>query len=165
MREIARKAGVGLGTIYRQFPTKEALFEAIVVDRVTRLLDHANSAALSTDPGPAFFEFLDYAVATSTGEKALADSLAAAGLDPKAGATPLYRELEATTEHLLRRAREAGAVRPHVALPEVLALIVSMCVTADRQAWSPDLRGRVLAVVFDGLRAPDGASTASRSIA
>ncbi len=164
MREIARQAGVGLATIYRQFPTKEALFEAIVVDRVNRLLERARAAAESSQPGAVFFEFLDYAVATSTGEKALADALAQAGLDPKAGTTPFYRDLEATTGILLQRAQDAGEVRAHIALPEVLALIVSMCVTADRQAWSPELRGRVLAVVFDGLREPARASTTSQAV-
>lgn len=88
----------------------------------------------------------------STGEKALVDALAAAGLDPKAGTSGLYRELEDAAELLLHRAQAANAVRVDVARPELLALITSTCIAADRQQWNPELRGRVLAVIFDGLR-------------
>lgn len=152
MREIARQADVGLATIYRQFPTKEALFEAILVGRVDRLLDRARAAADSEDPGAAFFGFFTFAVVESTGEKALADSLAEAGLDPKAGTAPMYRELEGVTEVLLRRAQSAGQVRGDIGMGEVLALIIATCLAADRQRWDDDLRARTLAVVFDGLQ-------------
>lgn len=152
MREIGRQAGVGLATIYRQFPTKEALFEAILVERVNGLLDRARVAADADDPGAAFFEFFTFAVVESTGEKALADSLAEAGLDPKAGTAPMYRELEGATEALLRRAQSAGQVRGDVGMTEVLALITAMCLAAERQQWDEDQSARTLAVVFDGLR-------------
>ncbi|MEU6644609.1 helix-turn-helix domain-containing protein [Saccharomonospora sp. NPDC046836] len=152
MREIARQAGVGLATIYRQFPTKEALYEAVVVERVRRLLDHAHAAAHATDPGDAFFTFFTFAVTETTGEKALVDSLAVAGLDPKAGTAPMHRDLEKATGVLLRRAQAAGAVRAEVGMAEVLALITAMCLAADRQHWDEQLRTRSLTVVFDGLR-------------
>src|SRR5260370_4133101 len=51
--EIARRAGVGAGTVYRHFPTKEALFEAIVISRVERLTEEGGSLASAEDPGPA----------------------------------------------------------------------------------------------------------------
>jgi AcrR family transcriptional regulator len=151
MRDIARQANVGLATVYRQFPTKEALYEAITRDRVQRLLVRAQSSTGSPEPGTAFFDFFAYAVETSTGERALADSLADAGLDPKAGTAPMYRELEDVMEVLLRRAQDAGEIRPDVDMPEVLALITSSCYAADRQQWSPELRAHTLRIIFDGL--------------
>ncbi|HWL86935.1 MAG TPA: helix-turn-helix domain-containing protein, partial [Polyangiaceae bacterium] len=56
--EIARRAGLGVGTLYRHFPTKEALFEAIVVSRVQHSIDDARALADAADPGAAFFDFL-----------------------------------------------------------------------------------------------------------
>jgi hypothetical protein len=114
----------------------------------------AQSSIDAPDPGKAFFDFFAFAVETSTGEKALADSLAEAGLDPKAGTAPMYRELEDATEALLNRAQDAGDIRPDVGMPEVLALITSSCLAADRQQWGTELRARTLRVIFDGLRPP-----------
>jgi len=56
--EIARRAGVGAGTVYRHFPTKDALFRAIVVDRVERMVEHAEGLAAEREPGEALFAFL-----------------------------------------------------------------------------------------------------------
>lgn len=78
-----------------------------------------------------------------------------AGLDPKAGTGPLYRELEDATAVLLHRAQHAGDIRSDVGRPQVLALIVSSCIAADRQRWDPDLRTSILRIIFDGLR-PSG---------
>lgn len=152
MRDVARAAQVGLGTVYRHFATKEELYQAIARERVLRLLDAAHSAAEADDAGSAFFDFFTLAVVESTGEKALVDALVSAGLNPKAATSGLYRELEDATELLLYRAQAASAVRDDVARPELLALITSTCIAADRQQWNPELRDRVLAVIFDGLR-------------
>ncbi|MEU6644499.1 hypothetical protein ABZ863_18360 [Saccharomonospora sp. NPDC046836] len=92
------------------------------------------------------------AAATDSARKALVDSLAEAGLDPKAGTAPMRRDLEDATQVLLGRAQDAGAVRPDVELPEVIALITALCLAADRQQWNETLRIRTLDVVFDGFR-------------
>ena len=65
--EIARRAGVGAGTVYRHFPTKEALFRAIVASRLQRLIDSATPLLEGDDPGAAFFAFL--ALLVEEGEK------------------------------------------------------------------------------------------------
>ncbi|WP_430785503.1 TetR/AcrR family transcriptional regulator [Actinoplanes sp. G11-F43] len=136
MRDIAGRAGVGLATVYRQFPTKESLFEAIVAERVARLLARARMDA--EDPGAAFAEFVTFAVEESTGERALAE----------AGHDALWE----TVGTLLRRAQDAGRIRPDARVDEVFALITALCLTADRQQWDEELRTRTLAIVFDGLR-------------
>ena len=56
--EVARRAGVGVGTVYRHFPTKEALFEAIVVARLEALVERAEELCTSDDPGAAMFTFI-----------------------------------------------------------------------------------------------------------
>lgn len=152
MREIARLAGVGLATIYRQFPTKEVLFEEITLERLQRLIAHTQAAVTGEYSPTAVFDLITFAVTESTGQKALADALAQAGVDPKAGAGPLIQQLETTTQLLLTRAQDAGDIRDDVALREVIALITASCLAADRQRWDHQLRTRTLAVIFDGLR-------------
>lgn len=153
MREIARRASVGLATVYRQFPTKEALLEAIVDERINRLLTHAREAADSPHPSEAFFNFFDFAVESATGEKALADSLAQAGIDTKGATQSRWRELKATTATLLARAQNEGGIRTDTTMSEILALIAATSLAADRQQWSTERRRRTLQIIFDGLRA------------
>ena len=114
----------------------------------TRAGDQSGAVVVGVRAG-AFFS---RAVVESTGEKVLVDALVAAGRDPKAGTDSLYLELEDATELLLRRAQATGAIRADVDRPELIALITSACIAADRQRWNPAVRERVLGVIFDGLR-------------
>ncbi|MBB5784821.1 AcrR family transcriptional regulator [Nonomuraea jabiensis] len=148
MREIASLAGVGVGTIYRQFPAKEDLYQAIVVDRMARLAALADELATAPDAGEAFFEYFTMIVEDSTVKKVLVDALAAAGIDAKAG-TP---DIRGAIETLLVRAQGAGAVRGDVGMAELLALLSATCLAAQHHGWDEDLRTRTLAIVFDGLR-------------
>jgi AcrR family transcriptional regulator len=152
MSTIAREAGVGVGTIYRQFPTKEALYQAIMVSRMDRLARDADTLLTADDPGAAFFDFFERIVRDATGKKTFADALAAAGLDPKAGTSSAGAEIVRAIEALLTRAQRAGAVRDDLRMPELLALLAATCMAAERNQWSAQLRGRALGIVFDGFR-------------
>src|SRR5258708_18894950 len=79
--EIARLAGVGAGTVYRHFPTKEALFEAVLVDRLEGLVEDARAARGAADAGQAFYAFVTHLVSHANTKKDLADALAGAGGD------------------------------------------------------------------------------------
>jgi AcrR family transcriptional regulator len=155
MRAIAEHAGVGLGTIYRQFPNQEALYQAIMMERMQRLTAEANNLLTARDPGTAFFGFFTHVVETSVQQKALADVLADAGIDPKAGMSHLGRDMRNVTEALLTRAQRAGAVREDLHTPELWALLTAACVAAEHNQWNQQLRARTLAILFDGLR-PQG---------
>lgn len=148
MREIATLAGVGVGTIYRQFPTKEALYQAIVTDRQERLAGLAAELGGADDPGAAFFAFFDRIVADSTVKKVLVDALATAGIDAKAGGP----DIKGAISSLLVRAQQTGAVRADVGMAELIALLSAACLAAQHHNWTDDLRARALAVLFDGLR-------------
>src|SRR5256885_9412471 len=93
MRTIAERAEVGLGTIYRHFPTQEALYQAIIVDRQQRLVAEATPLLTSGDPGAAFFGYLTRIVENATEKKAMGDVLAGAGIDPKAGPAHLGHDM------------------------------------------------------------------------
>jgi AcrR family transcriptional regulator len=152
MRAVAEHAGVGLGTIYRHFPTQEALYQAIIIERMNRLVAEADALSATGDPGAAFFGHFTRIVESSTQKKALADVLADAGIDPKAGMTHIARDMRTAIEALLTRAQRAGAVREDLHMPELMALLAATCMAAERNQWSPELRTRTLALVFDGLR-------------
>jgi AcrR family transcriptional regulator len=148
--EIARRVGVGVGTVYRHFPTKEALLAAIVVDRMSRLVADAHALADAEDPGAAFFGFLEQWVDEAAAKKDLHDAIAASGfvLPPA-----LRRDLKSAMKRLLDRAREAGAVRPDIDVEELLALVKGTFVAVAAMGGEARTRHRVLAVVCDGLRA------------
>ncbi|MEV5825520.1 helix-turn-helix domain-containing protein [Spirillospora sp. NPDC052242] len=156
MREIARRADVGLATIYRQFPTKEDLYRAVVRDRVGALADEG--AALIADESAAetsFFAFFARIVEESTHKRMLVDALAESGVaedDVKAGLGDLQGTMLRLLETLLDGAQRSGAVRDDVGMPEVLALLTAACLAAERGQWDAGTRDRALAVMFDGFR-------------
>jgi AcrR family transcriptional regulator len=152
--EIAREAGVGIGTLFRHFPTKEALFEAVLVARLRRLADEAAALILSDEPGAAFFAFFTHVVEQAADKQAVSDALASAGIDPRAATSEVGAELKAAIEMLLGRAQRADAVRSDVRLPEVLALLVGASRALEHAHLSADhdVQARTLAVIFDGLR-------------
>ena len=146
--EIARRAGVGPGTVYRHFPTKEALFRAVIEDRVRSIVDSAH-ALLGADPGTALFEFLRAMVRTSATDKGIADALTGYGVDIDAAAPGAEAAFLGVLEELLAAAQRAGTVRPDVGGAEVKALM-TVCKSSDRHG--DGIAERVAEIIVDGLR-------------
>ncbi|ETK37838.1 TetR/AcrR family transcriptional regulator [Microbispora sp. ATCC PTA-5024] len=150
--DVARRAGVGIGTVFRHFPTKESLVEEVFLGRVRMLADKA--AALSeADAGTAFFRFFAYAVEQAATQSAYADVLAeAAATGGEEGAAPsaVGRELAAALAELLGRAQRAGAVRADMGVEELVALLIGASRAAEHVG--PEVRRHTLDIVFDGLR-------------
>jgi AcrR family transcriptional regulator len=150
--EIARRAGVGIGTIFRHFPTKEALLEAIIIGRLRRLADEANSLSATEDPGAALFAFFTHAVDQSATKIAFVDALAGAGVDVENAISQVGKDLHQAMDRLLTRAQQAGAVRDDVGVTELIALLAGASRAAEHAGWNDDITARTLAIVFDGLR-------------
>lgn len=150
--EIARRAGLGIGTVYRHFPTKEALWEAVAEGRFERILADICSRTDAADPGAAFFEVLGRVVEEGCAKRDLGDALLGAGIDMTARHREAVAELRSAVDVLLRRAQEAGAVRRDVGVEELFALVGGTCSAGDRGFGEADPR-RLAAVVCDGLRA------------
>jgi AcrR family transcriptional regulator len=157
--EIARRAGVGIGTVFRHFPTKEALLEAVFVGRLRRLAGEAGGLAGAADPGAAFFDFFHRVVAHAATKNAFADALAEAGVDVSSATSEVGEELRGALSVLLEQAQAAGAVRPDVGVPELTALLVGAS-RAVEQTTDAGVRARTLRVLLDGLRPAAGSAGA-----
>lgn len=151
--EIARRAGLGVGTLYRHFPTKQALFLAIVVDRMERLVAEARALASAPDPGEAFFGCLSRMVHEASAKKDFMDALS--GTREELGRTwaGIAGRYRAALAVLLERAQASGAVRRDVSVIEVHALLMGMFASLEQLGRDAvQARERLLAVLCDGLR-------------
>ncbi|MFF0458163.1 TetR/AcrR family transcriptional regulator [Nocardia africana] len=152
--EIARRAGVGVGTVYRHFPTRAALFEAVVVGRVEEFTERARRlAGADSAPEDAFFDYFTHLV----GEVALNQAVCEALDDgDTAVAIPdrLRHDFIRSFDTLLTRAKETGAVRPDIDVADALDLVIGAA-TVERRARARNAPNPLIAVVLEGLRVPD----------
>ncbi len=152
---IAEKAGVGVGTLYRHFPTKEKLCEAILLDRLSALTVDAQSLADAEDPAAAFFGFLAHIVEEGAAKRDLMAAVMGAGVEFDLAAAEVKDGLRDAVGVLLQRAQSVGAVRPDVTAATVVSLVGATCQAAAHTDLTPacDLLG----IVCDGLRPQGGA--------
>ncbi|MGD0748992.1 MAG: TetR/AcrR family transcriptional regulator [Acidimicrobiales bacterium] len=152
---IAEKAGVGVGTLYRHFPTKEKLCESILLDRFAALTLDARALAGAEDPASAFFGFLEHIVAEGAAKRDLIAAVMGAGVEFDLEVAGVKDELRDAVGVLLQRAQAVGAVRPDVTAAMVVSLVGATCQAAAHTDVTPacDLLG----IVCDGLR-PQGAA-------
>jgi AcrR family transcriptional regulator len=151
--DIARAAGVGIGTLFRHFPTKEALLEAVFVARLQHLTDEAQQLNAADDPGQAFATFFSQIITASRSKLPLATALAAAGVDLTYTAGDTKRAFTSALQRLLVRAQEAGAVRSDISIRELLALIVGTSHAVQHTAEDRELQAQLVRIVLDGLGA------------
>jgi AcrR family transcriptional regulator len=148
--EIARRAGVGAGTVYRHFPTKEALLQAVLNDRLEALHAKALDALAAPEPGPAFYAFFETMATSAEDKMDLAEALGRQGIDVLAATREVAGLLKAALGELLRRAQDAGVVRSDVGVEDLHALVVGA--VASARAVVPADALRVVGLVADGLR-------------
>lgn len=150
--EIARAAGVGVGTLFRHFPTKEALLEAVMVRRLETITARTAELAAEAEPAEAFFACFRLIVEHSAGKQEFTRALAEAGVDVHASLRGSTEQMRSQLTDLLAAAQRAGAVRPEVGLPELIALLVGVGTATEQLAADPEARERIFDVVFAGLR-------------
>lgn len=151
--EIARRAGLGAGTMHRHFPTKESLFEAIVLSHIAEMVDEARHRAEAEDPGEAFFGFCLGMVERGAKNRGLAEILAGVGIDAKARIAAETEQLDRALERLVERAQDSGQVRADVGIADVRALLNSIHTAAEREQGDGQMALRMMTVICDGLRA------------
>ncbi|MGI5184022.1 TetR/AcrR family transcriptional regulator [Dactylosporangium sp. CA-152071] len=151
--EIARRAGVGPGTVHRHFPSKEALYLAVATDEFEQLVAEAEELATTDDPA-ALFTQLSRMIATGAENVTVKSALEAAELDLRTAAPKVAADLTRHVADLLARARAAGAVRPDVTVDDVMALVAG-AFSAIRHAGaetSPERSAHIAQIILDGLR-------------
>ncbi|MEU2430995.1 helix-turn-helix domain-containing protein [Streptomyces sp. NPDC007861] len=146
LEDIARRAGVGIGTLYRHFPNRHALMNAVFQDALAALLERSRELASAEQPCGALVEWLR-AVVTHAGEyRGVARALMSTSLSQCS--IPL-REAGA---RLLTRAQEAGAIRVDVSIGDLMQLTNAIALAAEQAPDDPDLPDRLLRLTLRGLR-------------
>jgi AcrR family transcriptional regulator len=151
---IAARAQVGTGTLYRHFPTKETLYEAVVMVHLTKLLETAQSYAGSDEPGAALVAFLREFATQMFAKRDLIEALSAAGIDIKSQCSVLLDEFKQRVGTLLQRAMASGEVRTDTSVDEVFGLIAGICHTSGQTGIDAAGLQRMVGIVVDGLRTP-----------
>ncbi|WKU45865.1 helix-turn-helix domain-containing protein [Streptomyces sp. VNUA116] len=145
--EIARRAGVGTGTVYRHFPSKEALFRAAVSDRIVLFTETARELAHADNPGAVFYRYLSAVIRLTVRNKALCDALEGR-FEASPGVEEAFREALAV---LLQRAQQADEVRKDVTIDDLMALLMG-CLSMEQRRGPGVAQGRMTALACDSLR-------------
>jgi AcrR family transcriptional regulator len=149
---IAERAGVGIGTLYRHFPTKESLYEAIVSTRLAALVATADEFSHDPDPGAALCTFLREFASQASAKQDLFDALNQSGIDFKSKFSDLVEALMASIDQLRQRAVQAGAIRADVATTDIISLVVGSCHAAGHSGVDADSLQRLVGIVIAGLQ-------------
>jgi AcrR family transcriptional regulator len=149
LEEIARRAGVGIGTLYRRFPSRTALLEAVYVDEIQSVCDRAYGFADRLGPFDALAAWLRSFVGYSISKKSLAGELTAALGKDSEFFTACKMNVREAGDLLLNRAKQDGTVRPELELMDILRLVGG--ITMGRE-MDPDQANRLLDIVLAGLR-------------
>ncbi len=147
--EVARQAGVGVGTIYRQFPNKHALIQGVLWSHVQPLADAGYARANSLDPAKAFFEHLEFLADACLSKENVHLAVARAGLAESHG--PQHDAMAESLRKLLARAKQAGAVRSDVSATDLVLLLRSTLFPANAGAVPKQVRRRLFDIVVRGL--------------
>ena len=160
MEDVARRAGVGVGTLYRHFPTKEALVEALIADRMTQIAAELRRAVEEEpDAWSALARVLRFGVELQAGDRALAQVLASQSPDRWEAAKDAAG-LDPLTAELLERAQAEGTLRPDVNADDIPILMCGMSRVVEMRVAAcgrPAGWERYFALLLDGLRARPGA--------
>ena len=149
LEEIARRAGVGIGTLYRHFPSRQALLEALYLEEVEEVCRSAAEQLDDGDPWEALNGWFERFIAYLATKRALAHEL----LNYLERDAPLFKASRAALfeagEPLLKRAQEAGAVRSDVEIADVIQMVIGI---AKIPAADPRQTQHILRIALDGLR-------------
>jgi AcrR family transcriptional regulator len=155
--EIAQQAGVGRGTLFRNFPSKEHLIAAIVVERMNESINRGRAALEAPDAGQALFELIEQSVDRSQTDRALFDAIAETWL-ANDEIREVHGQLLEMLDALVRKAQAAGTVRDDISAVDVLMLIKGVCeAISSFQHVNPDVALRQLDLIRSAISAPGAA--------
>ena len=162
LEAVARRAGVGIGTLYRHFPTREALYEAVYRREVEHLGDLADQLRNDPKPVDALRRWLHSIVEFVATKKGMSAALALAAHGSQELNSYSRDRLTKAAGGLLDRAVAAGEIRADVSPEDLIRALVGMCLIHDQPGWQSTVL-RLVDVFVDGLRVRQGRQAAARS--
>ena len=162
LEAVARRAGVGIGTLYRHFPTREALFEAVYRREVQQLGELAEQLKSEADPVDALRRWLRSNVEFVATKKGMSAALALAVQGSSELTAFSFERLSKAVGALLDRAVAAGEIRSDISPEDLLRALVGMCYLHDQPGWQKSVV-RLLDVFVDGLRVKTGVGGQTRA--
>ncbi len=152
LEEIARRAGVGIGTLYRHFPSRQALLEAVYRDQVEAVRARADELLGYESPGAALAEWLRVLSAFSSTKRSLTSALLETlGKDSEL-LSACSTVICGAADELLNRAKEAGEVRPDADARDLIRLVHAVNIAAQHAPADPGQPDRLIGIILDGLR-------------
>ncbi|WP_131772424.1 MULTISPECIES: TetR/AcrR family transcriptional regulator [Protofrankia] len=154
LNEVARRAGVGIGTLFRHFASREALLEALVHDRTTAICAEADRLLESEAPGTALITWLSDLVAYVATYRGVAAALLNGSRDARSALHRSCKNVDNAAAALLTRAQRAGEVRADIGVDEVIALVSAIAWVREQ---APERAGQLealMSIIATGLRLP-----------
>jgi AcrR family transcriptional regulator len=151
LETVARTAGVGIGTLYRHFPTREALFEAVYRREVQQLADLAEQLKIKAEPIEALRQWMRSNVRFVATKKGMSAALALAAYKNSKLFSYSFDQLTQAVGGLLDRAIAAGEIRSDISPEDLLRALVGMCYMHDQPGWETSVL-RLIDVFIEGLR-------------
>jgi AcrR family transcriptional regulator len=151
LEEIARRAGVGIGTLYRHFPSREAVVEAVYRYEVEQLAEAAPQLLKSSPPDEALHRWMHLFVDYIATKRLIAPSLGAALAETSALRVNSAALISQAVATLVKRAADSGQVRKDIAPSDLLRAMVGVSYGNPDEAWEASAR-RLIDVLMDGLR-------------
>ena len=147
---IARAAGVGVGSVYRHFPSKEALVDAVVVDRLSWYAERTEAAAREPDAWSALVDLLLAAAERQTVDALLTEALET--VEDHVEVKPAMTRATDALDRLLARAREQGTLRPDVTTDDLRLVFVSVAAVIASSRTPTGSWRRLVELITDGMR-------------
>ncbi|MFH8608199.1 TetR/AcrR family transcriptional regulator [Streptomyces sp. NPDC018029] len=155
LNEIARRAGVGPGTLYRHFPTRPALLTAVLKDRIDALCARAEELLTADSPDEALAEWLRAFLAHARVHQGLGSALLIEEAErPDALGFDCQQRIQDAAHRLLARAQHSGTARPDLTAADLLQLVVGIALSTAHATADPSQPARLLALTLDAVRHP-----------
>ena len=153
LEAVAKRAGVGIGTLYRHFPTRETLFEAVYRREVQQLVDLSDRLKELVSPTEALRHWLRCTIELVATKKGMLAALAPVAYNSSELYADSFSRLTNAADALLKRAVKAEEVRSDVSAEDLVRALIGMCYIHDTPGWQDSVM-RLLDVFIDGLRIP-----------
>ena len=152
LEDVARRAGVGIGTLYRHFPNRHALLSAVFEDALNDLLARARELLTAPEPCTALVTWLREMVTHAGEYRGLSRALMSVSSDTSSALSRCNEPIRHAGGALLTRAQEAGKVRPDVEIGDLLQLTHAIALAAEESPTDPQLADRLLHLTLRGLK-------------